>query len=150
MTAPHRAILARRCVGRLAVAGWLLNAVLALAAVEVMVEPNPLELGELGQYQVITDGGTPEIGNLPVVKGLQWTGGPQVSTSVQIINLQITRKATATWTFTVEQPGRYVIPAITVTVGGKPQRLPECVLVVTAPAAVARAVTGTKPGDTQV
>ncbi|MFA5203910.1 MAG: BatD family protein [Lentisphaeria bacterium] len=110
----------------------------AWAAVEVTVEPDPLVVGETGQYQVTSDSGTPEIAALPAVPGLQWLGGPQTSSSVQIINLQVTRQATATWLFTVEKAGRYVIPAIPVTVGGKAEQLPERVVqVVTDPDAAA-------------
>ena len=107
-----------------AIAALLLGAVSMAANLQTQVAPNPLLAGETGQFQIISDGAVPQISALPNVPNLEWLGGPQTSTSVQIVNFQKTVSATVTYLFRVTQAGNCLIPAFAVTVNRVQQMTP--------------------------
>ncbi len=102
----------------LIIIGYLSCAGSTLAADDVVitVEPNPIFVGETGQYTIVSTIGQASLVAYPEARGITWLKqGP--STSVQIHNFDRTDKLT--YYFTVNQPGSYTIPAAQIRVGNK-------------------------------
>lgn len=91
----------------------------SLAASELKTElmTEPVRAGLENQLALIHDGpAVPEFKSLPRVKGLRWISAGSRQ-SVSQINGRISRTMMSIYTFTVDKPGKYTIPASEVRAG---------------------------------
>ena len=98
----------------------LLCAVLSLSAagkVEVLVNPLPVRVGEEALLIIRSTDGTRNRprGNFPKISGLNWLGGTMQSSQTRIVNGRRSSVFELRIPFTVDKPGTYTIPAMSLT-----------------------------------
>ena len=100
--------------------GFLLAAtrIFADVSVVVSVDRNRIGFGESVTLTVTVQGAQNGSPSIPKVDGLTFDG-PSTSTSISIVNMQASRSITFTYQVTPGRTGEFVIPAISVDVGGK-------------------------------
>ncbi|MFN7951065.1 MAG: BatD family protein [bacterium] len=112
----------------------------AAPQVHVEVEPNPVATNERLRVSIVVEGESvsdAEIASFPVIAGLRRLGGASTSESTSFVlggggGARRTSTRTITYSFLPEQAGDVTIPALEVTVGGKPMRTEPQVVHVTA------------------
>ncbi len=91
----------------------------AAADADVRVQPDPMITGEVAEFQIVSTTGSIEIEALPTVEGVTWAGGPQTSSSTQIINGNVSRRYSVSVPFQVAKAGSYTIPSVKISVDGR-------------------------------
>lgn len=91
----------------------------AAAEVSVQVQPDPMIAGEVANFQIVSTEGSVDIGAPPAVEGVNWVGGPQTSSSTQIINGNVSRHYSIALPFQAAKAGSYTIPSMKITVNGR-------------------------------
>ncbi len=120
-------------------AGWV-SVCRADISVTASVDQRQVEFGESLTYSITVEGATSDVNPaLPAVDGLQFEG-PSVSTSVQIVNMQMSRSAILAYRVMPQRVGEFTIPAVDVDVGGQKFRTEPITITVTQ---------GTTPADTR-
>jgi hypothetical protein len=132
----NRGNLARHAI---AVLGFVQCLVLitsgAAATFTASLDRDTITLGEEASLSLTFEGGSPD--NIPIPQGipnLQITEGG-TSTQFKLFNGQSSSSVTHTFRLTPRQPGDYMIPAITVNVGGEQLRSQPVTLKVLKPSA---------------
>ncbi len=100
--------------------GFLLAATHAFADVSVVasVDRNRIAFGESVTLTVTVQGAQNGNPSIPKVDGLTFDG-PSTSSSISIVNTQASRSITFAYQVTPGRTGEFVIPAVSVDVGGK-------------------------------
>ena len=98
----------------------LLTATLCAAQVTVQVQPNPIFVGEPGQYVITSAIGSPRLQQFPRVAGVTWSNRrPSTSNNIRWVNGRQSATHTLTYIFNVNRAGRFVIPATRIQVGNR-------------------------------
>ena len=99
----------------------LFSAVLCSAADQLrqQIVPRPVTVGEPAELVLTVEGKkAPIFAKVPKVSGLEWLGSGS-SVQTRIINGHYTGSAERRYSFIVEKPGTYTIPAAAVKVNGR-------------------------------
>jgi hypothetical protein len=110
------------------------------ASFTAAIEPETVAVGDTAALKLVFEGsGQIQLTQIPNLPGLV-ISGPQQGRSINIVNGQRTESVNATYFLRPTQPGEFVIPVLTATIGGQEFRSPALRLV---------AVQATQGGDGQ-
>ena len=102
-----------------AAAVLLVAGTMAFAASLVTEVTEPVQVGMNSELSLIYDGkAIPQFVRLPKVDGLRWIAAGSRQ-SINQVNGHISRTTMCVYTFTVEKPGTYTIPATEVRAGNR-------------------------------
>ncbi len=124
----------------------LANSWLRAASFKAELDPATITLGESAELTLTFEGGAPSTRlAIPAVPNLRITDAQQTGQQITIVNGQTSVIQTSVYQVSANQPGEFVIPAMTVNIGGQVCKSQPLKLVVLKPGAAAPADSGAAP-----